>query len=166
MSTTTTVHRYAGVDVSPKAHLDVAVRPTGERYSVVNDPEGIDTLVGRLVEADPALVVLEATGGFERSAAMALAASGIAVAVVNPRQARDVRAKATGRLAKTDKIDAYVLGSRCRGFGRPLGRRYVAVRALLRDQDGARSTGTEAVRPHRPLFRHKEASVRCVGRLG
>jgi hypothetical protein len=44
---TMTVHRYAGVDVS-KARLDVAVRPTGERYSVVNDPEGIDTLVGRL----------------------------------------------------------------------------------------------------------------------
>lgn len=106
---TTTVGRYAGVDVS-KARLDVAVRPTGERYTVVNDPEGIDTLVGRLLETGPPpeLVVLEATGGFERSAAAAFAASGIAVAVVNPRQARDF-AKATGRLAKTDKIDACVL---------------------------------------------------------
>lgn len=94
---TTTVGRYAGVDVS-KARLDVAVRPTGERYTVVNDPEGIDTLVGRLLETGPPpeLVVLEATGGFERSAAAAFAASGIAVAVVNPRQARDF-AKATGR---------------------------------------------------------------------
>jgi transposase len=107
MSTTTTVERYAGVDVS-KARLDVAVRPTGERYSLANEPEGIDALVGRLEEAGPELVVLEATGGFERPAAAALAASGIAVAVVNPRQARDF-AKATGTLAKTDKIDAYVL---------------------------------------------------------
>jgi transposase len=104
---TTTVHRYAGVDVS-KVRLDVAVRPTGERYSVANDPEGLDTLVGRLVMLAPELVVLEATGGFERPAAMAIAASGIAVAVVNPRKARDF-AKATGTLAKTDKIDAYVL---------------------------------------------------------
>ena len=107
MSTTTTVERYAGVDVS-KARLDVAVRPTGERYSLANEPEGIDALVGGLEEAGPELVVLEATGGFERPAAAALAASGIAVAVVNPRQARDF-AKATGTLAKTDKIDAYVL---------------------------------------------------------
>ena len=110
MSTTTVeVERYAGVDVS-KARLDVAVRPTGERYSVANNPEGIDTLVERLlVEAgSPKLVVLEATGGFERPAAMALAASGIPVAVVNPRKARDF-AKATGTLAKTDRIDAYVL---------------------------------------------------------
>ena len=105
---TTTVERYAGVDVS-KARLDVTVRPTGERYSVANDPKGIDTLVGRLEEAGPPeLVVLEATGGFERPAAMALAASGIPVAVVNPRKARDF-AKATGALAKTEKIDAYVL---------------------------------------------------------
>jgi transposase len=108
MSTTTTIERYAGVDVS-KARLDVAVCPASERYSVANDLEGIDTLVGRLKEAGPPkLVVLEATGGFERPAAMALAASGIAVAVVNPRKARDF-AKATGTLAKTDRIDAYVL---------------------------------------------------------
>jgi transposase len=105
---TTTVCRYAGVDVS-KARLDVAVRPTGECYSVANDPEGIETLVEGLEEVDPPkLVVLEATGGFERPAAMALAASGIPVAVVNPRKARDF-AKATGTLAKTDRIDAYVL---------------------------------------------------------
>ena len=108
MSTTIVEERYAGVDVS-KARLDVAVRPTGERYSVANEPEGIDTLIERLGEAGPPqLVVLEATGGFERPAAAAIVASGIAVAVVNPRQARDF-AKATGTLAKTDKIDAYVL---------------------------------------------------------
>jgi transposase len=105
---TTTVDCYVGVDVS-KARLDVAVRPTGERYSVANDPEGIETLLGGLEEVDPPkLVVLEATGGFERPAAMAIAASGIPVAVVNPRKVRDF-AKATGTLAKTDRIDAYVL---------------------------------------------------------
>jgi transposase len=71
---TTTVDRYAGVDVS-KARLDVAVRPTGERYSVANEPKVIDTLVGRLREAGPALAVLEATGGFDRPTAAALAAS-------------------------------------------------------------------------------------------
>ena len=69
---TTTVDRYAGVDVS-KARLDVAVRPTGEHSSVANDPEGIDTLLGGLEEAGaPELVVLEATGGFERPAVMPL----------------------------------------------------------------------------------------------
>ena len=88
---TTTIERYAGVDVS-KTRLEVAVRSTGERYSVANDPEGIDTLVGRLEEAGPPkLVVLEATGGLERPAAMALAGSGIAVAVVNPRASEGLR---------------------------------------------------------------------------
>jgi transposase len=107
MSTPSTTGLYAGVDVS-KGRLDVATRPTGERFSVANDPEGIEGLVCRLLGKDPALVVLEATGGFERPAAAAIAASGIAVAVVNPRQTRDF-AKATGKLAKTDRIDAGVL---------------------------------------------------------
>jgi transposase len=100
---------YAGVDIS-KGRLDVALRPTGGCWSVTNDEADIDALVGRLreEEAPVALVVLEATGGFERPLAAALAAAGIPVAVVNPRQARDF-AKATGRLAKTDRIDAEVL---------------------------------------------------------
>ncbi|MDQ3965723.1 MAG: IS110 family transposase [Actinomycetota bacterium] len=98
---------YAGIDVS-KGRLEVAVRPAGERFGVPNDDAGIDELVGRLGETRPALVVLESTGGFERSLVAALAASGLAVAVVNPRQARDF-ARATGRLAKTDRIDAEVL---------------------------------------------------------
>ena len=75
---------------------------------MANDQQGIDQLAGRLGEARPELVVLEATGKYERPAAAAIAALGIAVAVVNPRQARDF-AKATGKLAKTDKIDAEVL---------------------------------------------------------
>jgi transposase len=95
---------YVGVDVS-KERLDVAFRPTGKRYWFPNDLDGIDGLVRRLLEERPTLVVLEASGGYERPAATALAARGLAVAVVNPRQARDF-AKATGRLAKTDALDA------------------------------------------------------------
>jgi transposase len=93
------------VDVS-KGHLEVFVAPTGERFGVPNDDTGVHELLARLEESSPALVVLEATGGFERPLAAVLVASGLAVAVVNPRQeARDF-ARATGRLAKTDRIDA------------------------------------------------------------
>jgi transposase len=98
---------YAGVDVS-KGRLDVALRPTTECFTVPNDDAGIDSLIGRLQKAPPALVVVEATGGLEYPVAAALAIAAIPVAIVNPRQARDF-AKATGRLAKTDRIDAEVL---------------------------------------------------------
>ncbi len=97
----------AGIDVS-KDRLDVFLLPEGEAFAVANDQQGIDSLLERLEAAHPELVVLEATAGYERPVASAIAADGIAVAVVNPRQARDF-AKATGRLAKTDKIDAEVL---------------------------------------------------------
>ena len=105
MNTTEKVH--VGIDVA-KATLDVAIVPSAENFAVSNDEDGIQTLIGKLLEAEPALVVLEATGGLERPMAAALFASGIACAVVNPRQARDF-AKAIGRLAKTDRIDASVL---------------------------------------------------------
>jgi transposase len=107
MSPTQTPVGHAGIDVS-KEHLDVHLLAEGEAFVVANDHEGIDALVKRLLKARPELVVLEATGKYERPAAMAIAAAGISVAVVNPRQARDF-AKATGRLAKTDKIDAQIL---------------------------------------------------------
>lgn len=99
--------RHLGVDVS-KARLDTCLLPEGETFSVANDQAGIDELLARLEQTRPESVVLEATGKHERPAAAAITASGIPVAVVNPRQARDF-AKATGRLAKTDKIDAFVL---------------------------------------------------------
>jgi transposase len=105
LSVTEKVH--VGIDVC-KARLDVALLPRGEALSLTNDEEGIEALTKKLVEASATLVVLEATGGYERPLVAALAASQIAVAVLNPRQARDF-AKATGRLAKTDKIDALVL---------------------------------------------------------
>ena len=106
MSTKSPV-RHVGIDVS-KERLDVCSLPDGGTFSVANDRAGIDELLARLLEGvRPELVVLEATGKYERPA-VAVAAAGIAVAVVNPRQARDF-AKAAGRLAKTDRIDAQVL---------------------------------------------------------
>ena len=98
---------FVGIDVS-KAALDVAVRPTAEAWQAANDPDGIDALVDRLARLGPALVVLEATGRYEAPCAAALASAGVPVAVVNPRQVRDF-AKSTGRLAKTDALDAGVL---------------------------------------------------------
>lgn len=108
MSARTTMDQvFVGIDVS-KARLDVACRPDGSAFSEANTPQGAAALVARLRGLGPALVVLEATGGLEAPAASALAAAGLAVAVVNPRQVRDF-ARATGRLAKTDRIDAAVL---------------------------------------------------------
>jgi len=107
LSATTGRTTYVGMDVS-KATLDVAILPTREHFVVSNDEAGIDELLGKLARVSDALVVLEASGGFERPAVAALAASGVALFVVNPRQARDF-AKATGKLAKTDRIDAFVL---------------------------------------------------------
>jgi len=98
---------YVGIDVS-KAHLDIGVRPTNQRWQVENDLEGIVELVKRLAEIKPGLIVMEATGGYEMAAAAELASAGLPVAVVNPRQVRDF-AKSLGRLAKTDQIDAQVL---------------------------------------------------------
>lgn len=98
---------YVGIDVA-KATLDVAIGSDGEMVQVENNEAGIAQLIQRLGEVAPTLVVLEATGGYESLVAGAIAGREIAVAVVNPRQVRDF-AKATGVLAKTDRIDARVL---------------------------------------------------------
>lgn len=98
---------YVGIDVA-KATLDVAIGSDGEMVQVENNEAGIAQLIQRLDEIAPTLVVLEATGGYESLVAGAIAGREIAVAVVNPRQVRDF-AKATGVLAKTDRIDARVL---------------------------------------------------------
>jgi transposase len=110
-----------GIDVA-KARLDVAVRPGGAPWQAPNDEAGVAALVARLAPLAPTLVVLEATGGLERLAAAALAAAGLPVAVVNPRQVRDF-AKAVGQLAKTDALDAALLarfGADVRPAPRPL----------------------------------------------
>ena len=99
--------RFVGIYVS-KAQLDVAVRPTGKRWTLPYDQTGIEGLIPQIVDLEPALVLLEATGGLELPLAAALAAAALPVVVVNPRQVRDF-AKATGTLAKTDTLDAGVL---------------------------------------------------------
>lgn len=112
---------FVGLDVA-KAHVDVAVRPSEEQWRVANDEAGIAQLVERLRILPPTLVVAEATGGFERAAIAALAASGLPVVVANPRQVRDF-ARATGQLAKTDRLDAGILAlfaERVRPAPRPL----------------------------------------------
>lgn len=96
-----------GIDVS-KAHLDVAVRPPSESLRVPYDATGITTVIARLSQWRPTRIVLEATGGLERPLLRALVDAALPVIVANPRQVRDF-AKATGRLAKTDALDAQVL---------------------------------------------------------
>lgn len=96
-----------GIDVA-KRTLDVAVRPSGEHWQVSNDAGGIEDLIARVQDLGVRVIVLEATGGYERTVAAGLAGAELPVAVVNARQVRDF-AKATGRLAKTDQIDAAVI---------------------------------------------------------
>ena len=98
---------YVGIDVA-KARVDVAIRPGGDRREVSNDQAGIAALVAQMQQLNPAALVLEATGGLELPLVAALAAASLPVVVVNPRQVRDF-ARATGRLAKTDSLDAAVL---------------------------------------------------------
>ena len=98
---------FVGIDVA-KAELEVVVRPSGARWTVTNNASGLAQLQERLQAAAPSLIVLEATGGYEVAVVAALATAALPVVVLNARQVRDF-ARATGRLAKTDAIDAGVL---------------------------------------------------------
>ena len=98
---------FVGIDVA-KDQLDVHVRPSGETFAVARDGKGLDELASRLRKLDVTLVVLEATGGFETTVAGTLCTAGLPLTLVNPRQIRDF-ARATGRLAKTDALDAAVI---------------------------------------------------------
>jgi transposase len=112
---------FVGIDVA-KDRLDIHLRPSGEAFRVSRDPKGLHGLIGRLSSLPIALVVLEATGGFEATVAAALAGAGLPLCVVNPRQIRDF-ARAMGRLAKTDALDAEVIAlfaERVRPPARPL----------------------------------------------
>ena len=109
---------FIGIDVS-KDRLDLALRPTGERWTSPNTERGIRMVCRRLRTCAPALIVLEATGGLELPLTGALAAAGLPVVVVNPRHVRDF-AKATGRLAKTDALDAAVLAQFAEAVRPPL----------------------------------------------
>lgn len=97
---------YIGMDVS-KASIDICVSD-GDAWQVANDDRAMDELCTRIAALAPALVVLEATGGYELRAAGALAAAELPVAVVNPRQVRSY-ARSVGQLAKTDRIDARII---------------------------------------------------------
>ena len=98
---------FAGIDVA-KATLDLAVRPSDQTWQVIYDDVHVEALVTQLNDLSPTLIVVEATGGLERPLVVALLTAGLPVVVINPRLARNF-AKATGRLAKTDRIDAQVL---------------------------------------------------------
>ena len=113
------VKRFVGIDVA-KVALEVFIGSAGGAFSVANDEVGIQELLRQMKPAD--FVIVEATGGLETPVAGALAAAGIPVAIVNPRQVRDF-ARATGKLAKTDRLDAEVLarfGEAVRPEARPL----------------------------------------------
>jgi transposase len=112
---------FLGIDVS-KSRLDVAAWPGTEFWNFKHDEAGINSLVGQIAKLQPALILLEATGGLEVLISGALAAASLPVVVVNPRQVRDF-AKATGTLAKTDRVDAQILarfGEAVRPATRPL----------------------------------------------
>jgi transposase len=112
---------FVGIDVS-KHRLDVHLRPSGEAFAVAYDGAGLERLAQRLAALGPELVVLEATGGFEITAAAALAGAGLPLAVVNPAQVRAF-ARAVGRLAKTDRLDAGLIArfaERVRPVPRPV----------------------------------------------
>lgn len=117
----TTVEQFIGIDVS-KATLDVCIEPAAETLHIAYDDAGIKQIIIKLKAVKPALIVLEATGGLEMRIATELVNEKLPVAVINPRQARDF-AKATGQLAKTDRVDAAVLAAFARAIrpqARPL----------------------------------------------
>lgn len=155
---------HAGVDVS-RDDLDCHVRPYGETFRVSRDAEGLRGLVRRLAELEPRLVVLEATGGFETIAAAALGTAELPVAIVNPAQVRHY-ARALGKRAKTDPIDAEVIarfGEAVRPEPRPLpdaaarllaelvGRRRQIVEMLVAERQRARRVS--AARPKKSIER-------------
>ncbi len=109
-------HRFVGIDVGKK-HLDIHLHPEGRHWRVDYTPAGLSQLAARLAALEPQLVVMEASGGYERACADCLAGAGLAVSVINPRLVRRF-AGSLGKLAKTDKIDAEVI-SRFATFAQP-----------------------------------------------
>jgi transposase len=103
------MEKFVGIDIS-KDTLDVCIDPGAEALHVAYDHKGIEAICQRLKTESPTLIVVEATGGLEMRLASELAALGLNIAVINPRQARDF-AKATGQLAKTDRVDAAMLAA-------------------------------------------------------
>jgi transposase len=124
---------FVGIDIA-KAWVDVAIVPSGRRQRVSTEAPALEGLVQELVTLAPTVIVVEASGGYESALVSACGVAGLPIVVVNPRQVRDF-AKALGRLAKTDELDAEVLalfGERVRPAVRPLREAETqALRALL-----------------------------------
>ena len=122
------IGQWVGIDIS-KANLDVYLRPLGKTFQVANKETAISGLIEELQTYSLNLIVLEATGGLETELLIQLQAAQLPVALINPRQGRDF-AKATGKLAKTDAIDAQVLAH----FGEALKPQVVAMESDLARQ--------------------------------
>jgi transposase len=142
-----------GIDVA-QATLAVAVMPSGRTWEVAYTADGLEALVAALQPLAPARVVLEGTGGLQAPAVAALALAGLPVVVVNPRQVRDF-ARATGQLAKSDRIDAVVLAQFATAVQPP-------VRPLA-DEDTTRLS--EFVTRRRQLVEMRRAEEQRLQRL-
>jgi transposase len=166
---------FVGIDVS-KDNLDIHVRPTALAFRVTNDEAGFAALLAQLQELHPTAIVLEATGGYEVPVVAALAAAGLAPAVVNPRQARRF-AEGVGRLAKTDPIDAAVLAhfadavrpeprpvpdAQARALGDLLARRRQLVQMRVSEQHRL-PTASGAIRTN--IQRHIDYLERQIGKI-
>jgi transposase len=156
---------YVGIDVS-KDRLDVHVRPSGEAFAVARDGKGLEELVERLRALAPTLIAVEATGGFETIVAAAVAGASLPLAVVNPAQVRHF-ARAIGKRAKTDPIDAAVIAhfaeavkpeprpipdAAARLLGELVARRRQIIEMLVAERQ--RQTRADAVRVRNSLARH------------
>src|SRR5687767_12712208 len=150
---------FIGIDVS-KELLEVAAHERDYHFRCPNKPTAFTDLVAELVALRPALIVLEATGGWEIRVTAALHAVGLPVVVINPRQVRDF-ARATGQLAKTDRLDARVLAHFAAAIQPPLrelksqnereldalsGRRRQLVEMLTAEKNRHGSAATDTVR--------------------
>jgi transposase len=156
---------YVGIDVS-KDRLDAHVRPSGETFAVARDGKGLEALVERLQALAPTLIAVEATGGFETIVAAAVAGASLPLAVVNPAQVRHF-ARAIGKRAKTDPIDAAVIAhfaeavkpeprpipdAEARLLGELVARRRQIIEMLVAERQ--REKRVDAVRVRKSLARH------------
>jgi len=169
---------FVGIDVS-KERLDVHVRPSGEAFAVARDGEGLSALVERLRALSPALIVSEATGGFEQVLAGALGSAGLPVVVVNPRQIRDF-ARALGRLAKTDRLDAEAIAlfaervrpelrplpdEQARLLGELVARRRQVIEMIVAEGNRARQLESRRLKKrierHRAILQEELSEIEC-----
>lgn len=156
---------FVGIDVS-KDRLDVHVRPSGEAFVVARDGKGLEELIDRLRTLAPQLIAIEATGGFETTAAAALAGAALPLAIINPAQVRHF-AQAVGKRAKTDPIDAEVIArfaaavkpevrpvpdAHARLLGELVARRRQIVEMIVAERQ--REQRTAITRVHKSILRH------------